>query len=56
MGKRKPKWIIQDWAGNICFNGREFKDFDAAEYWLASKLGRKYETDREDYYIIENAD
>ena len=47
------KWIITDWAGNICFGGISFNDFEDAEAWLAEKLGDDYETDREEYYIVD---
>ncbi len=48
------KFIIQDWAGNVCFNGVKFKDFDDAEAFLDEKLGDAYETDRGEYYIVQN--
>lgn len=38
------KFIIKDWAGNVCFKGREFEDFEDA--W-----GFIYEFhDDEEYY------
>ena len=46
--------IIQDWAGNICFKGKTFKDFDDAEEFLSVKLN-DYEEDRQEYYIVENS-
>lgn len=48
------KFIIQDWAGNICFHAREFDSFDDAEEFLCEKLDGDYETDREEYYIMPN--
>ena len=45
--------IIKDWAGNVCFFGKEFTDFDDAESFLCEKLGNDYETDRQEYYIEE---
>ena len=47
------KWIIEDWAGNICFDGMEFDSFDAAEEFLSEKLDGGYDTDRGEYYIVE---
>jgi len=47
------KWIIQDWAGNVCFGGKDFNSFDDAEEWLSVKLGDEYETDREEYEIVK---
>lgn len=25
-----PKYIITDWAGNVCFHGKQFDDFEDA--------------------------
>ncbi len=50
------RWIIQDWAGNaIHFKGRPFyyDSFDDAEEVLSEELDEAYETDRQEYYIIE---
>lgn len=49
----KSKFLIQDWAGNICFHGREFESFDDAEEFLCERLDDAYETDREEYYIVQ---
>lgn len=49
----KPKFYIQDWAGNACFHGREFESFDDAEEFLSERLGNSYETDREEYDIVQ---
>lgn len=48
-------FIIEDWAGNICFKGQEFNTFDDAEDFLSEKLGDEYETDRQEYEIVELA-
>ena len=45
-------WIIKDWAGNTCFNGQSFNDFDDAEDFLTSELGDNYDTDRQEYWIV----
>lgn len=44
-------YIIQDWVGNVCFEGREFESFEDAEEFLSELLGDKYETDRQEYHI-----
>jgi hypothetical protein len=46
-----PIYIIQDWAGNICFDGSYFSTFDDAEAFLSERLGDTYETDRQEYFI-----
>jgi len=46
-------YLIQDWDGNVCFFGQTFKTFDDAEEFLFEKLVDDYETDREDYYIVQ---
>lgn len=46
-------WIVVDWAGNVCLGGKGFLSFDHAEDVLCSFLGRNYDTDRCEYYIIE---
>lgn len=50
---RQEPWIIQDWAGNLMDFGR-FKTFEDAEEFLCEKLNDDYETDRGEYYIIED--
>jgi hypothetical protein len=45
------KYIIIDWASNVCFNATEFASFDDAEDFLSETLGDDYETDRGEYYI-----
>lgn len=45
------KWIIKDWAGNVCFPKWQFSSFDDAEYFLTEQLGEDYETDRQEYCI-----
>jgi hypothetical protein len=46
-------FIIEDWAGNVCFRGKEFNDFDEAEGFLCETLDDDYETDRGEFYITE---
>jgi len=45
--------IIEDWADNDCFFGKEFISFDAAEDYLCGFLDDRYDEDRQEYYIIE---
>lgn len=47
----KHKFVIIDWASNVCFQGTEFNSFDEAEEFLSERLGNNYETDRGEYYI-----
>jgi hypothetical protein len=53
LTKEDLPWHIKDWAGNICFLGQRFKDFDDAEEFLSIKLDDTYETDRQEYYLEE---
>ena len=46
-------YIIKDWADNIMFNSESFNSFDDAESFLSEFLGDDYETDRQEYFIIE---
>lgn len=47
-------FIIQDWAGNECFTQfGPWKTFDDAESFLSETLGDDYETDRQEYYIMQ---
>lgn len=48
-------WIIHDWAGNVMFNGQKFNSFDDAEEFLSEKLDNTYETDRQEYEIVEGS-
>lgn len=45
------QWVIKDWAGNVCFNGQQFNDFNDAEDFLSEELGDDYELDRQEYNI-----
>lgn len=45
------KWVIIDWANNLCFNGKKFPSAEDAEDYLSEKLGDEYETDRGEYYV-----
>lgn len=51
----KDKFIIKDWAGNICFHEKEFKTFDDAwEYiWKNDPCSEKEEEEGyySDYYV-----
>lgn len=46
------RYIIRDWAGNVCFHGEQFKSEDDAEEFLANVLNDNYETDREEYNVL----
>lgn len=46
------KFIIHDWGGNLMDFG-SFKTLVDAEIYLQQRLGDNYETDRQEYEIIE---
>ena len=46
------QFIIEDWAGNLMDFGR-FESWGDAESFLCEKLDDNYETDRQEYYILE---
>lgn len=62
------KFVIQDWTGKVMdtfamtvhykiamnIPPQEFESFDDAEYFLSVVLDEQYETDRQEYYIVEN--
>ena len=55
------KYIIQDWAGNVCFHGATFDSFDEADAWLTEKIEHiypdtvdneeRFSEERGEYYI-----
>jgi hypothetical protein len=50
-------WIIQDWAGNTLFKGKEFQTFDDAEAFLCEFFddnGWDYDVERQEYEICED--
>ena len=52
----KLNYEIRDWANNLIkFKNRPYiyDSFDDAEEVLSEELEENYETDREDYYIVE---
>ena len=46
---------IQDWAGNS-MNYGTFTTFEDAEAYLSARLGDDYDTDRQEYEIVEHMD
>lgn len=48
--KRKNKFLIKDWAGNICFKGKEFKTFDDAWEYIWKKDPCSEEEEEKGYY------
>ena len=46
----KTPWCIQDWAGNK--KDVYFKTFDEAEEYLSEMLGDNYDTDRDEWNIV----
>jgi len=36
------KYIIQDWAGNVCFQGKTFSSFEVADDFLTAWIERTY--------------
>ncbi len=52
----QTKFVIKDWAGNLIkFKDRQYlyESFDDAEEVLCEELDDAYETDRQEYYIVE---
>lgn len=47
------KFIIKDWAGNICFNGIEFEDFESAWGFIYEKFPNGDEDRTFDDYFVE---
>lgn len=47
------RWIIQDWAGNVCFHAREFESFDDAWDFLFATVE---EEDCQEYAVIPAGD
>ena len=42
------KWIIKDWAGNIAFNGEEFKSFGDARDAITEEANVMFPDSEED--------
>lgn len=49
MEQIKETWIIQDWAGNTCFQGKEFKSFEDGWGFIYETIDD--EACYEDYYV-----
>lgn len=47
------KFIIKDWAGNICFKGITFEDFEDAWDWLMAEFPEASDSFFEDYFVEE---
>lgn len=50
---RQQPFVIKDWAGNLMDFGR-FETFEDAEDFLCEKLDDNYETDRQEYEIMQD--
>ena len=48
----KQIWLIIDWAGNVCFHGKEFHSFEDAEEFLSEVLSDNYDENRGEYYAV----
>ena len=52
--KKENVWIIEDWTGkDLSYHHGTFKSFDDAEQALSEFLNDAYETDRQEYFIIQ---
>ena len=51
-GETMTFYIILDWTGKDVFD-LQFTTFDNAEEELAEFLGNRYDTDRQEYDIVE---
>lgn len=49
-------FIIIDWTGRVIDFFGEFKTWDDAESYLSDFLNDKYETDRQEFYIVEKSE
>ncbi len=52
MSKQK-KYIIKDWAGNICFHGKEFKTFEDGWAFIYEKFPNGADDGTFDDYFVE---
>lgn len=56
------KYIIKDWAGNVCFDGKQFDDADDAFSYIESHIPNASEMDDEQLstelneYIVEEVE
>lgn len=49
------KFIIKDWAGNVCFGGIEFDDFESAWGFIYEKFPNEGEDKTfDDYFVTES--
>lgn len=48
MPRKKEKWIIKDWAGNIKFKGKEFSCFENADGYLTEQIEKMYPETKDD--------
>lgn len=46
--KKKVRWIIKDWAGNVKFKGKTFKSMDEASGFLSDYIEKTYPETKED--------
>lgn len=50
MATKKKVYIIEDWAGNICFQGKEFQTADDAWEFIQAN---EPEEDWQEYEVVE---
>jgi len=51
----KQLFLIEDWAGNLCFEGKEFPTFDDAWEYIYERFPNGDETGEwDEYYVIRN--
>lgn len=54
----KPKYIIINWAGNECFDGRTFKSFELAWGYIYNKFEHiededAFDEEMSEYEVVE---
>jgi hypothetical protein len=46
------KWIIKDWTGKTCFNGKEFDYFSDAWDFIYQTCPEDDEKSYDDYFVV----
>lgn len=46
-------YIIQDWAGNILFNGKEFETFEDGWGFILENVEDENDNTYDDYFVIQ---
>jgi len=48
------KYIIKDWANNVCYQGQEFSSFEEAWAFLREQFPNDYDNELDEFEVVKS--